>query len=263
MNEPAIPCVYCGMATRPWGGEGSAYRECSACELVALAKIPNEEELNRIYADHYSRQNIAQQTTEMESSDAALHAHADFLVRKALKPGMRVLDFGAGIGTLGEALKQRGFDADGFEYSKEARETARARFGVELYATVDQLEKGRYDLITMVEVIEHLTVPWETLRTLRECLAPGGRIYITTPNRNGLQARLHGARWREAKPFHLMLFNARALKRMLRDCGFANLWAIRFSPLTTDATFVRWLHRLLQAVSLYGGLRMFGSRTDD
>ncbi|MCE2509403.1 MAG: class I SAM-dependent methyltransferase [Alphaproteobacteria bacterium] len=250
------------MATRPWGGSGAAYRECRSCQLVTLARIPNADELDRMYADYYSEENIAHQTTEMESSDTALHAHAKFLAARVLKPGMRVLDFGAGIGTLGQALKQYGFETEGLEHSAGARETARARFGIELYATVDQLEKGRYDLIVMVEVIEHLTAPWETLRTLRECLAPGGRIYVTTPNRNGLQARLHGARWREAKPFHLMLFNAHALSRMLGDCGFADTGTIRFSPLTTDAWPARLVHRCLQAVALYGGLRMLGTRAD-
>lgn len=263
MNEGTTFCVYCGMATRPWGGPDSRYRECPSCQLVALARIPSPDELDRMYASYYSSENIAGGMTEMESSDVALHEHAKFLAGNVLKPGMRILDFGAGIGTLSQDLKQHGFDAEGLEYSKGARETAHARFGMDLYATIDELEKDRYDLIVMIEVIEHLTAPWETLRTLRESLVSGGRIYITTPNRNSLQARLHGAQWREAKPFHLMLFNIQALSRMLGDCGFTNIQPVRFSPLTTDAMPARLLHRFLQAISLYGGVRMLGSRADD
>ena len=262
MREETIPCVFCGVATSPWKGLDSAYRECPSCQLVARAKIPNPDELDAMYAGYYSNENITGGTTEMESSDVALRAHAKFLAGKVLKPGMRVLDFGAGIGTFSHDLKQRGFDVDGLEYSEGARETARERFGMGLYATLNDLEKGRYDLIVMIEVIEHLTAPWETLRALRECLAPGGRIYLTTPNRNGFWARLYGAKWREAKPFHLMLFNAHALSRMLRDCGFINVQGIRFSPLTTGAVLTQVLHRFLQATSLYGGVRMFGCRAD-
>ena len=228
-----------------------------------MARIPNPDELDRMYAGYYSSENIAGGTTGMSSPDVALHEHAKFLAWKVLKPGILVLGFGAGIGTLGQDLKRRGFRAEGLEYSKEARETAHVRFGMDLYATVDELEKDRYDLIVMIEVIEHLTAPWETLRTLRESLVSGGRIYITTPNRNSLQARLRGAKWRETKPFHLMLFNVQALSRMLGDCGFINIQPVRFSPLTTDAMPARLLHRFLQAISLYGGIRMLGSRADN
>lgn len=80
-------------------------------------------------------------------------------------------------------------------------------------------------------------------------------MYLTTPNRKGVVARLSRGRWREGrKPFHLVLFDFASLKRLLEDCGFAEIKSIRFSPLTNASPPKQIAHRGFQLLRLYGGL---------
>jgi len=219
--------------------------------------MPDEEELAELYASYYADENIASDDTGMVSSKVSLGEHAGYLGHHVLGKGGRVLDFGAGLGTLVKRLTDMGFEAEGVEFFEKAREEVRLRYGFDFHADIGQLEKGGYDAVAMVEAIEHLRSPWLTLKVLGGLLVPGGTIYITTPNRDGLQARLFGTNWSEAvKPIHLVLFNFASLSHLLRECGFTDIRMVRFSPLTTTSWPRRLLHRLLQALSLYGGLRV-------
>ena len=113
----------------------------------------------------------------------------------------------------------------------------------------------------MIEVIEHLKNPYNILERLYPILKPGGTIYISTPNRNGINARLNRNEWREAKkPFHLVLFNNQSLTKMLADTGFTAIRQIRFSPLTSPLLKNIVLHRILQAIGLFGGLRVIARK---
>jgi SAM-dependent methyltransferase len=104
-----------------------------------------------------------------------------------------------------------------------------------------------YSLITAIEVIEHLQHPRDDLSRIHSLLKDGGLFYITTPNSNGLLARMKKSKWREAKKlFHINLFNWPSLKALLNDAGFRDVKYIRFSPLTTNSFKSVVLHRSLQ-----------------
>ena len=109
----------------------------------------------------------------------------------------------------------------------------------------------------MIEVIEHLKNPYYILERLYPILKPGGTIYISTPNSNGINARLNKMNGAKAKNlFIYVLFNNLSLKKMLADTGFIFIRQIRFSPLTSPLMKNIVLHRILQALGLFGGLRV-------
>ncbi len=252
-------CMYCKGNTRAWCRKETGFLECECCGLVYRSPMPTEEQLNRMYADYYSEENISESRTQMLSSNTSTEKHAYF-IRGLVNSGMHILDFGAGTGELASILRSAGFHVDGVEYSKDAIAVARQRHGFHFYSSLDQVTHNvekRYDLIVGVEVIEHLTNPEDELNKLFYLLKPNGKLYLTTPNRNGLQARLHKCQWREAKkPFHLVLFNYFSLKHLLNKNGFNVVQYCRFSPLTDSAPFKVLLHRFLQMLGLYGGLRV-------
>jgi SAM-dependent methyltransferase len=102
------------------------------------------------------------------------------------KPG-RALDAGCGHGAIVYELLDRGWDAYGFDMSKWLIEQARnfstqaaQRFSVGELPDVPI--QGSFDLITCVEVLEHVPDPQAVLSALRERLRPGGRLIATTPN---------------------------------------------------------------------------------
>lgn len=235
---------------------------CGDCGLVFRHPMPDDAELERLYRESYSQSNIAAGTTDMLSPEVAYRAFTRFIDRMA-PPGARIVEFGAGTGELVARLRARGHDAVGIEPAAGARADA-CRRGVRLHASIAELaaEGGpAFDLAIAIEVVEHLKAPQAALRQLHDLLRPGGQLFVTTPNRDGLQARLRRCRWREARwPTHLMLYNFGALSRVLQAAGFTGIRRVRFSPLTDDAPARVVLHRILQAVGLYGGLRVIATR---
>jgi 2-polyprenyl-3-methyl-5-hydroxy-6-metoxy-1,4-benzoquinol methylase len=107
---------------------------------------------------------------------------------------LRVLDVGCGTGFLLERLAERGFSGTGIDLSPESVEHARSRLGEigaseRLDAQVGSAYEppaGPYDLIALTDVLEHLENPRACLAALREQLAPGGLLVISTPNRRSL-----------------------------------------------------------------------------
>jgi 2-polyprenyl-3-methyl-5-hydroxy-6-metoxy-1,4-benzoquinol methylase len=84
---------------------------------------------------------------------------------KSLMPeGGQVLDYGCGNGMLVSFLKENEITADGYD-----------KFNPEY----QKLNVG-YDLVSMIEVVEHLYSPFTELERIYEVLNPGGQIYIET-----------------------------------------------------------------------------------
>ena len=109
-------------------------------------------------------------------------------------PGGRVLDVGCGTGFLLENLAGRGYSGVGIDLSPESVALAQER--LERLGVADRLEaivgsayeppEGPFDLIALTDVLEHLEDPRACLRALREVMAPGGLLVISTPNRRSL-----------------------------------------------------------------------------
>lgn len=121
---------------------------------------------------------------------AVSHFGLDASVLKPLK-GKRALDVGCGGGLVTEALARMGAQTTGLDASAEAIDAAKAHaqsadlmidYRVE---PVDQFAKAghQYDLITALEVVEHVADVPVFLTALAQLLAPGGLLVFSTPNR--------------------------------------------------------------------------------
>ena len=117
------------------------------------------------------------------------HWQCDECSRRPLD-GRTALDVGCGAGLLTEPLARLGARVSGIDASPEliavAREHA-AAMGVEIdYHAGDVQElDGRFDLLTCLEVIEHVADPAAFVQALAARLAPGGLLILSTPNATG------------------------------------------------------------------------------
>ncbi|HVN59833.1 MAG TPA: class I SAM-dependent methyltransferase [Gaiellaceae bacterium] len=136
----------------------------------------------------------------LAGSDLYFSSHAGrWIVKRADSElqlrGKRILDFGCGRGDLLAHLFARGIAARGLEFSEESARTTSARFaGQPLFQGIAagpaELEDGSFDVIFLVEVIEHLLddqIP-EALTEVHRLLAPGGHVVVTCPNGENLAA---------------------------------------------------------------------------
>ncbi len=142
-------------------------------------------------------------------------------VLKRLHEG-RALDIGCGYGFLTRRLASR-FRTTGLDVSVAAIARCRATVpGAEfLVHEVEQpfpVPDGSFDLATLTDVIEHVMDPERLIRNARRALAPGGVLYVTTPNLNGVRRWLYADA--DRREHHVSLMSRAALVGLLERCGF-------------------------------------------
>ncbi len=116
---------------------------------------------------------------------------------RSVKPltGRRALDIGCGAGLLCEPLARLGAVVTGVDAAPENIAAAKdhaAKMGLEIDYRAGEIGKaglGTFDLVTCLEVIEHVADKTEFLVQVAACVAPGGLMIVSTPNRT-TQSRL-------------------------------------------------------------------------
>lgn len=112
---------------------------------------------------------------------------------KAGLAGKRVLDVGCGGGILTEAMARSGARVKGIDLAEKPLKVAelhRIESGVAVEyeaASAEELaarEPGRYDVVTCMEVLEHVPDPSSTVRACAALARPGGQLFFATINRN-------------------------------------------------------------------------------
>lgn len=219
-DEHCIPCA----ATRP---TEHVFRtrtaedvpvfgtRCTVCGSVTVHGAEMEYDADDPFIDRYLQ------------SEGGVDAIVANLYRVDAPAGARFLDVGANYGFgVRWARDVLGWRALGVEPSYSGRRGAR-ELGIEIldqYVTAETMLDERFDVILASEVVEHLTDPSPFITVLREHLAPGGTLVLTTPAAEvikpataveGMQAVGTGG--------HVFLFSAPALADYLRRHGFASV----------------------------------------
>ncbi len=149
---------------------------------------------------------------------------AKWLLDRALKsvPARGVLDVGAGMGVLVEEARARGLEAEGLEVCSSFRDASRQRAGVELEAgTCASLpwSDGAFDLVFLIDVLEHLRDPLGCVQECLRVLSPQGELIVVTPDVESLAARLMGRRWWHRRAGHINYFSRSTLSALADRAG--------------------------------------------
>jgi 2-polyprenyl-3-methyl-5-hydroxy-6-metoxy-1,4-benzoquinol methylase len=139
-------------------------------------------------------------------------------------PAGRALDVGCGSGELMTRLMALGWQVMGVDPDARAAGVARERTGADVrvsgVGSLREQDLGRFELVTVSHVLEHLAAPGDALRTLAGLLAPGGRVVAMFPNPDALAARLFGQDWFAwDAPRHLVLPPLDAVRFLLEGTG--------------------------------------------
>jgi len=227
------------------------------CGGAYLDPRPAPAALPRIYPSNYYSYDFAKKLGPFVMRFKAFTERAKVRAYDPyLRAGARVLDIGCGDGHL---LRQIG-DAsphalalEGVELAGDAVNAARAH-GIRVYpGRIEEVElpERSFDLVIMNQLIEHVRDPVDVLRRVARALAPGGHLFIETPNVDSVDARLFRRRYWGGYhlPRHFHLFDTRALAQLVERAG---LVAVAQRPLVCPQFWI---------ISLQNWLKVRGARS--
>ncbi|HUY27894.1 MAG TPA: class I SAM-dependent methyltransferase [Candidatus Binataceae bacterium] len=202
-----LECPGCG--ARPDGplvahrGDRLPLRACGGCGLLFVDPAPRPSALLSRYqngyfsgaSDFFNGQNyceVRDRSIEAGNVTGYREVTANFELG-----GKSVLDIGCASGALLQSLGRHApRRLVGIDIADEPLEFGRTRYGLDLRRAALEdahFAPGEFDLILMVDVIEHVTALDAFLHEAARCLAPAGSIYVSTPDAGGLSAA--GDRW--------------------------------------------------------------------
>lgn len=141
----------------------------------------------------------------------------DFL-KKDKKSG-KILDIGCGYGWMLSMLNKKRWETHGVDISKDCKMIAEKNID-KFYLNLSEV-KLKFDVITMIHVIEHLKNPLKFLDKINNLLKKNGKLIIETPDFDSAMARRYNLKFRLLRdPTHISLFSQETLIRLLRDKSF-------------------------------------------
>jgi len=162
-------------------------------------------------------------------------ASFEFITRYVSPPG-RMLDIGCGNGRLIYLARRAGWNVKGLELSAVMAKAVRQRLGTAvvvadfLKVEPEAIDSGKFDLICLRHVLEHLPDCRLAMRKLNALLAPDGHVLIELPNVESISKKIKRAMtaYGIRKPIypenlaigHANEFCRRSFEYLLRETGF-------------------------------------------
>lgn len=219
-------CLVCDGVGRPFSVRGDVpLVRCSGCGLEWQHPLPDAEVLDALYGDDYFERWGAT-PAEFEAVRGMKRATYAALLDR-LEPHRSagvLLDVGCAFGYLVELAGERGYDAFGLDRNADAIGRASEPLAARLHCgelDAQAFAGKRFDVITLVDVLEHVPRPDDLLAACRARLEPEGLLVLIVPNAASFTRRLFRGHWPHYASEHLYLFSPENLGRLLSSSGYA------------------------------------------
>jgi 2-polyprenyl-3-methyl-5-hydroxy-6-metoxy-1,4-benzoquinol methylase len=218
-------------------GEIFELYQCGQCHFKFLQNPPDETEAGRYYQ---SEDYVSHSDTRKGLINRLYHFGRQFMlkqkrkmVRKVARNG-RLLDIGTGTGYFLSFMKNSGFEVTGIEVDEGARKFAKDHFGLNIKKPEALLHgdlEGRFNIITLWHVLEHIYDLDAYMKKISESLAENGTLIIAVPNCDSFDAKYYKDYWAAYDvPRHLWHFTPETMKRFAKNNNF-KVEALKGMPL--------------------------------
>ena len=243
INQENLSCKICGDTnpaylcdTANWHSSTrrlSHYR-CASCGLVFVGNKISKDEIAEAYASiestSYYEEIYNETLKKMEFSVREMLAFTD--------KSARIIDIGTGNGMFLQVLHDSGFkNVSGHEIAGEDVSGVKD-IAERLYQDFDYqtIPSETFDVVTLLDVIEHVVSPHYLLENVFRILKPGGFVYFHTPVVTRTDRIMHKIlkvpalnkipkMWQTGRTtiFHLQNYTRPSLEKLLADCSFSNI----------------------------------------
>ena len=252
-----VKCCVCGSTDATPIGKGKDFEyhtssdtftavRCNSCSLVYLNPRPLASEFEIIYPPTYHAFDFSKKEYGfVYNVRSRLEAKRTLSRCHHLPDDARILDVGCGDGFHLDLLRRFGnkkWTLEGVDLDKRAVKAA-TKSGLNVHlGRVQEIElpAESYDLIFMIQTIEHVEKPDEVLNSIHNLLRKGGRLVIVTDNTDSIDfnwfKRGHWGGYHF--PRHWNLFNRKSLSQLAEKTGF------EVENLTTIVSPVNWVYSI-------------------
>ncbi|WP_197426589.1 MULTISPECIES: methyltransferase domain-containing protein [Hyphomicrobiales] len=236
-------CPVCGLHASSWLCRASDYDvwRCASCATDFVNPEPTPEQLKDLYdrEDWFEggeHGGYASYDAQTDSSPPWLVALIERIDSERASPS--ILDIGCAYGTHLALARSRGWGCFGVEPSRHARDIAIARHP-EIYftETLEEIPPHRFDLILLLDVIEHLSEPYGLFYELmgKGAIGHDTVVAVTTPNARSAEALKDPGGWKyRHPPSHLTFYSGESFATLFRRLRFPKVEVTGQHPLRSS-----------------------------
>jgi 2-polyprenyl-3-methyl-5-hydroxy-6-metoxy-1,4-benzoquinol methylase len=236
-----IETIQCWCGSKVMRDFSQYYWQCQDCHTLICKRHPEEYVEGRddnFYGEHYWTKFVKEEYGMPDITERARNDLAErciFWLRTIFQyklPPAKTLELGCSHGGLVFLMKQAGYDSIGEEVSQWICDFAHKTFQIPmLCGKIEDLNivPHTYDIIIMMDVLEHLTDPVRALQAIHDALKEDGLVVIQTPCFREIGKTVQELQTQNS-PFlpmlaekeHVYLFNQIAMSRLLTEAGFSH-----------------------------------------
>lgn len=219
------PNCLCGQISKwKFGLRDFDFFRCQKCDLLFVHPVYDAHE---IYDESYFNGGthgfgFSNYETDKLASSNYLFKLLRWARQEITTPKPRLLDVGAANGFFLTICAGEGVEAEGIEISREAVEWAKKLGRKVTCSTVEDFKTdNKYEIVSALDVLEHISQPVQFIQTVRGLLTERGIFLINVPNEGSISAKLSRKKWHALlPPEHWFYFNKKSLRQILESNGF-------------------------------------------
>ena len=215
--------------TKPVDNQSFKIASCMTCGSAMVLPRPSQQEMDDYYQTHSYGEPTLESALALDKShfpDSSEDAKRVIKRLKALAPGKRFMDIGAGVGFFSREARAQGFEVTAFEPNPNSASGFQQLVGEPpLQMLLSGNEVNHYvsgqDAVLLSQVLEHICDVDDMLDTISKVLVSGGIAAIAVPYFGSILSRLQGKKdMYISPPEHVNYFSMAGLDALFERYGF-------------------------------------------
>ena len=194
---------------------------CNNCSVsFSSTRFTDEYLKSKYYSKNYEEE-IVGHTNYEKFSKMFFHSIVD-KIKKEKKYG-KWLDIGCGRGYLLDIASKNHFDCYGVDIKDDFIDNKNINFYKKDFLECD-FQDGQFDIITIVNLLDHIGCPKKFLKKINSLLKPGGVLFIHVPNEYYFDRRIFRNFTQYSPNVHLVNYSKKNISLILKKFGFSKIY---------------------------------------